>query len=406
MQVAHKSASRKRPKGLQASHSDPLHTLSSKEKEASRGSESGLNKPKLRKRLDEVPSEDEETWPAKIKPGKHPLTDVSDEDSPIKRVLRKRPRFSGAMTSDDDEILLSASSDTQRKTRIRRRSAPQESRKDTASDADEPEFLFDDTDSDSDVHKLRTPSPVRDYDDEIDRIAQASNDRNGSPREVPRCFPSKKRGSNYYRASEIPTQLIDMINATPEWEKARNAPVIRKMFEAMIATNTAEEEFQAPSIRVINEVDDEPTPPWEFYYTNKIYHTNDVPAPEYATLKGCNCIGKCNPESKTCACIKRQREAYRDQIEGDAGFNYDEDGLLLYPDYPTFECNDACGCTEDCMNRVSYWGICNFLGTSVILVGRLWGEAVQLRSTLRRPKAKDGVSVFVSEVPYFLICKP
>jgi histone-lysine N-methyltransferase SUV39H len=34
------------------------------------------------------------------------------------------------------------------------------------------------------------------------------------------------------------------------------------------------------------------------------------------------------------------------------GFVYNEKGKVLNPGYPIFECNDACECSEECMNRV------------------------------------------------------
>jgi len=62
-------------------------------------------------------------------------------------------------------------------------------------------------------------------------------------------------------------------------------------------------------------------------------------------------MGKCDPKSKTCACLKRQ-----ERYTGIADFAYDNRGRLKDPDYPIFECNDLCGCGDECRNRVVQHG--------------------------------------------------
>ncbi|EJF65048.1 SET domain-containing protein [Dichomitus squalens] len=150
-------------------------------------------------------------------------------------------------------------------------------------------------------------------------------------------------------ADDIPTDLQDRINAlSPE---ARRASNLQAIFEAEIAANTAEDEPNAPPIRIINDVDDEPTPPMEFYYTNLMWHGADVPRPDFEALKGCGCIGPCNPNSKTCACVRRNKQYW----DG-GGFMYDQKGKLKHHQYPIFECNINCGCSDDCPNRVMQRG--------------------------------------------------
>ncbi|KAM5531648.1 hypothetical protein V8D89_014700 [Ganoderma adspersum] len=151
-------------------------------------------------------------------------------------------------------------------------------------------------------------------------------------------------------ADNIPHDLHDRLNALSP--SARHASNLQAIFEAEIAANTAEDEPNAPPIRVINDVDDEPTPPMEFYYSNLMWHSTNVPRPDFDALKGCGCVGACDPLSKTCACARRQREHH----DGTVGFLYDQKGKLINHEYPIFECNINCGCSDNCPNRVIQHG--------------------------------------------------
>jgi len=152
-------------------------------------------------------------------------------------------------------------------------------------------------------------------------------------------------------ARDIPHDLLDEVNSIPAW--CRNPELLRQIFESSIITNTMHDEPDAPYIRVINNVDDDPTPPFEFYYTNLLWHGDGVPDPDHESLLGCDCIGVCDSRSRTCACIKRQREAYKRAEFNKNGFIYDDKGRLRDNRIPIFECNDACRCTDDCKNRVN-----------------------------------------------------
>ncbi|KLO16052.1 SET domain-containing protein [Schizopora paradoxa] len=169
--------------------------------------------------------------------------------------------------------------------------------------------------------------------------------------------PTPYYGKNYRQAKDIPTHLHDQVNNMDKEQRERMRDTLRLIFEAQMITNTAHDEPDAPPIQIFNHFDDEPTPPFEFYYTNLMWHTEGVPPPDYQGLKGCDCVGGCNPKSKTCACIKRQRLQFRD-IENDPhrwlpeGFMYNEKGILVQTNFPIIECNDACRCSDECMNRV------------------------------------------------------
>lgn len=150
-----------------------------------------------------------------------------------------------------------------------------------------------------------------------------------------------------YLAKDLPHSLQDHINC---WSPiGQRFAGLRTVLECYIQENTADDEPDAPMIEIINEVDDDPTPPWEFHYSNKMWHGEGVPPPDVSQLTSCGCTGKCDPRSKTCACLKRQQH-----YTGDAtpDFAYDVKGRLKLIDYPIFECNDLCGCDEECRNRV------------------------------------------------------
>lgn len=107
------------------------------------------------------------------------------------------------------------------------------------------------------------------------------------------------------------------------------------------------------------------TPPFEFFYTNRVVYSENLPLPHQSP--GCDCNGVCsNAADSTCACRKRQIKAstFIEAIHGDKheprsnnrGFSYTEDGLL-HPNVrpfnePIYECNSECGCGPECINRV------------------------------------------------------
>ncbi|KZT72048.1 SET domain-containing protein [Daedalea quercina L-15889] len=162
----------------------------------------------------------------------------------------------------------------------------------------------------------------------------------------------KEFANHHVLAKNLPHELQDRINAlSPRARKEGNMQV--KLFEQAIIENTFEDESNAPPIYIVNDIDDELTPPFEFHYSNLMWHGEGVPKPDVANLRGCGCLGPCDPKSKTCACLARQKQYHPD------GFLYQEGrnkGQLKAHDYPIFECNDFCGCSEDCPNRVVQHG--------------------------------------------------
>ncbi|KAJ8689908.1 hypothetical protein PTI98_012766 [Pleurotus ostreatus] len=152
-------------------------------------------------------------------------------------------------------------------------------------------------------------------------------------------------------AKNIPHSLQDYINRMDAWH--RSLPGMRTVLEAAIGENTAEDEPNAPPISIVNNFDDEPCPPWEFYYTNLMWHDEGVPPPDMTGLKGCGCYPRCDPKNGSCSCLQKQR-SWSGEFTPD--FAYDSRGRLKYQNVPIFECNDMCGCDDDCRNRVVQHG--------------------------------------------------
>lgn len=161
----------------------------------------------------------------------------------------------------------------------------------------------------------------------------------------------------HLRARDLPFNLQNRMMSLPL--QVRQADGLqRKVFKSMISVGTVDDEPYAPEINIINDVDNELSPPFEFHYTNKIYHGKNVPGPDVYGLEGCDCIGPCDPSrSSTCPCVKRQMEYMEKAVEEkfERGFAYGPDGRIRteHIEYPIFECNAACRCDdEDCRNRV------------------------------------------------------
>ncbi len=158
---------------------------------------------------------------------------------------------------------------------------------------------------------------------------------------------AKALASNYLLARNIPHTLQDHLNLV--FQAARAADKMqKKVFEAAISANTAAEEPLAPSIRIINDIDDEITPPLEYHYSNFMWHSDHVPGPDLTSLTGCTCVGSCDPELGLCSCAQKQG----DNWVKDTSFIYDVKGKLQEHDYPIFECNSLCSCGDECINRV------------------------------------------------------
>lgn len=173
-----------------------------------------------------------------------------------------------------------------------------------------------------------------------------------------------------FRTEYIPHALQDRINLLDD--SYRESEHAREVFEAMMRNVTTVDDPNGPPIRIVNEVDDESTPPWEFHYSNRLWHGEGVPDPDLENLQGCSCTGICDPKSTTCVCVKKQARFHDEGKFG--GFAYDEKNRLHKNsfEHPIFECNDLCGCTEACRNRVSTF---HRISLSIVQRARLLGCA-------------------------------
>ncbi|KAH7107900.1 SET domain-containing protein [Auriculariales sp. MPI-PUGE-AT-0066] len=160
-------------------------------------------------------------------------------------------------------------------------------------------------------------------------------------------------------------------------------PNLRAVFQATLdRCDEPHADLEKIRITVENQIDAEPCPPFEFHYTNSLVYGNNVHRGEPARLKGCGCEGGCKPDSKTCACLRTQNMYWK--IFGfAAGFNVDAEGCVVDPGFPIFECNEACGCDETCMNRV-------------VQRGRQY--SVVIRKTLRKGWARSYLGIYAGEL--------
>lgn len=151
----------------------------------------------------------------------------------------------------------------------------------------------------------------------------------------------------YKSSTELRVLLDGMIRGMSA--EARAALSRPDIFEASILQNTAEDEPNAPPIYLENTVDDEPTPIWDFHYSNHMWHGEGVPPPTFEGITHCGCVGTCDPHNELCACVQKQQKESGGCLDG---FAYDKRGRIKQMDVPIFECNDLCGCSSECMNRV------------------------------------------------------
>lgn len=155
---------------------------------------------------------------------------------------------------------------------------------------------------------------------------------------------------DYRKTQDLPHGLHDHINALSDYARAQ--PQLRMVFEFEMASNVAESEINVPPVIIENTIDDTPCPPWEFYYTNDIWHDADVDPPSRKGLVGCDCVVSC-ALSPNCACKARQAAVDPDFRD----FLYDSNGRFRDTAHgtPIYECNELCRCDDDCCNRV---GLC------------------------------------------------
>lgn len=164
------------------------------------------------------------------------------------------------------------------------------------------------------------------------------------------------RPKEHRKAKDLDPGVLDLMRSMHS--STQSSKIAKDMFEAMIRKNTSTDEAKAPPIQVFNIVDNNgSTPPWEFIYSNEMWYGEDVPPPDNDDITGCDCEGPCDPSSSTCSCVKEQERWTNspDQMTHCPGFAYDSKECMRqeFHQWPVFECNWKCRCSEDCPNRVS-----------------------------------------------------
>ncbi|QRV79725.1 SET domain protein [Ceratobasidium sp. AG-Ba] len=206
--------------------------------------------------------------------------------------------------------------------------------------------------SDVSVSPPRTPAP------------QAPKLRRPHPKDRPalpdtpseHLSPSKqlaiKKHEVVIPGEELVTWRVDIVNSMPE--SYRNGPGVRLVFEGFMDEAMRENEPCAPAIPVENMVDDQPCPPWEFVYSNRVLYGENVPRPDREALEGCDCLGPCDPNNKNCACVRKQEAVWArtEGLEDFSGFAFNEDGKVRFHHGEIYGCNSKCTCDLECQNKV------------------------------------------------------
>lgn len=152
-----------------------------------------------------------------------------------------------------------------------------------------------------------------------------------------------------------------------------------------------DEDESSAGLSLSNDVDYEPCPPWDFHYTNGYLQSQAMkeldairrkylgwprPASDFAKLqtppramqghiRRCECgdgpdgVEECVAQQCQCQEMARQLDPERyttKELAGKFAYNSEgrlrKDGALLFPNLVILECTDACGCDQDCPNRV------------------------------------------------------
>lgn len=152
-----------------------------------------------------------------------------------------------------------------------------------------------------------------------------------------------------------------------------------------------ESDDSAAGLGLCNDVDYDPCPPWDFHYTNGLVSSEAIkkmeavrsktlgwprPPPDFrgnrqparplqGHVRRCDCgdgedgLEQCDARRCQCQEMALQLDPERYTTKELSGrFAYDSegrlaaDGALAYPNLVILECTDACGCDQDCPNRV------------------------------------------------------
>ncbi|KAE8253753.1 hypothetical protein A4X13_0g3678 [Tilletia indica] len=122
-----------------------------------------------------------------------------------------------------------------------------------------------------------------------------------------------------------------------------------------------EHERGTADITVSNDIDNEPSPPWDWCFTDQYISDNlepGTPGSIVPPLRGCSCDDdSCDPS--TCECFAQQKNIDPITWSSETDFAYNRHGRLRnghFEQCVILECNETCGCSSACRNRLVQHG--------------------------------------------------
>jgi histone-lysine N-methyltransferase SUV39H len=106
--------------------------------------------------------------------------------------------------------------------------------------------------------------------------------------------------------------------------------------------------LDGPMVKLVNEVDDDPSPPTSFEFINSFRFAPDVEQLDPAFVCGCDCPQSGCDDPKECECL--------DDYDMDPElrrFSYTKHGKVVRDNrFCLIECNSKCSCGPECSSRV------------------------------------------------------
>ncbi|KAL9933049.1 hypothetical protein V8E36_008304 [Tilletia maclaganii] len=152
----------------------------------------------------------------------------------------------------------------------------------------------------------------------------------------------------------------------PSLWKSRVIPSAIAHHRALWLAWVMEHERSAADITLSNDIDAEPCPPWDWCFTDKYIADNltsqrdeaDESVEKATPLRGCSCDDdSCDPA--TCECFARLKLMDPITWSAETDFAYNRFGRLRnghFEQCVILECNDSCGCSASCRNRLVQHG--------------------------------------------------
>ncbi|KAK0535658.1 hypothetical protein OC835_001196 [Tilletia horrida] len=150
------------------------------------------------------------------------------------------------------------------------------------------------------------------------------------------------------------------------WKSSTIAPAISHHRSLWLGW-VMEHERSTADITLSNDIDNEPSPPWDWCFTDQYIPHNLTSHRDRHTssgreaappLRGCSCEDdSCDPA--TCECFARLKLMDPITWSAETDFAYTRNGRLRnghFEQCVILECNDSCGCSASCRNRLVQHG--------------------------------------------------